>query len=189
MTWFQNPMLFTFFTRQNFGKKIAIAISKQTTIERRGQLFLLKIAQQLCAICFLGADRSPFYIYIYNNNIYNKTLPALLYIWIHTCIYNHRNQVTSCRDIEQGGSKQSETGRSAMAQQQAWRVSQSGLALALLLALLAAAMEHSLAAAEYDLAKSSAAEMDRSRLPRRRRRISVRDRNAARSGCQEGGGG
>ena len=76
-----------------------------------------------------------------------------------------------------------------MAQQQAWRVSQSWLALALLLALLAAAMEHSLAAAEYDLAKSSAAEMDRSRLPRRRRRISVRDRNAARSGCQEGGGG
>ena len=33
--------------------------------------------------------------------------------------------------------------------------------MALLLALLAAAMEHSLAAAEYDLAKSSAAEMDR----------------------------
>jgi len=48
-----------------------------------------------------------------------------------------------------------------MAQQQAWRRSPSWLALALLLALLAAAMEHSLAAAEYDLAKSSAAEMDR----------------------------
>ena len=43
---------------------------------------------------------------------------------------------------------------------QAWRMSPSWLALALLLALLAAAMEHSLAAAEYNLAKSSTVEMD-----------------------------
>ena len=49
--------------------------------------------------------------------------------------------------IEKGGSRQSDTGRSAMAKQ-AWRMSPSWLALALLLALLAAAMEHSLAAAE-----------------------------------------
>ena len=65
---------------------------------------------------------------------------------MHTYIYTIATK-SLLAVIEKGGSRQSDTGRSAMAKQ-AWRMSPSWLALALLLALLAAAMEHSLAAAE-----------------------------------------
>ena len=59
---------------------------------------------------------------------------------MHTYIYTIATK-SLLAVIEKGGSRQSDTGRSAMAKQ-AWRMSPSWLALALLLALLAAAMEH-----------------------------------------------